>query len=76
MELGTAIQSLQAQLMVSGRLVLTYETSGLLPSSMAQTTTGEVGQLSFAVTLKDSVLGSCWSKGTTHTSGREQQGNS
>ena len=25
---------------------------------------------------KDSVLGSCWLKGTTHTSGREQQGNS
>ena len=25
---------------------------------------------------EDSVLGSCWSKGTTHTSGRGQQGNS
>ena len=64
MELATAVQSVQAQLMgseaartnlqaqvVNGRLVLTHGTSGGLLSSMAQTVHGGIGQLSFAVTL-------------------------
>ena len=63
-ELATAVQSVQAQLIASeaarsnlqaqverlGR-VLTRGTSGGLVSSMVQTELGEIGQLSFAVTL-------------------------